>query len=79
MEFRPFFLQEPRVPRDESLRTLRVPIRDGAHDLGNVVRRRINPHDRTSLRDVDVRRRMIEGVDPDLEPLLPNKRGHRNP
>ena len=41
MEFRPFFLQEPRVPRDESLRTLRVPIRDGAHDLGNVVRRKM--------------------------------------
>lgn len=67
------------MPRDESFRTLHVPIRDSAHDLRNAVHGKVNPHDRTSLGDMDVGRRMIEGVDPDLEPLLPNQRGDRNP
>ncbi len=76
MEFRPFFFQESRVPRDESFGTLDVPIRDCPHNLCDLVRRKIDLHDGASFRDVDMRWRMIKCVDPDLEALLTNERGH---
>ena len=76
MDLRPRFLQEWRVPRDQSFGALYVPIRDSSDDLCDLVGRKINLHDGTSLRDVDVRGRMIEGVDSDLEPLLAKERWH---
>jgi hypothetical protein len=37
----------------------------------------INLQDRARLGDVYVRRRMIEGVDPNFVPVFTNDRGHR--
>lgn len=62
------------MPCDESFGTLHVSVRNCSHNLRDLVRRKIDLHDRARFRDVNVRWRMIERVDPDLEPLLANKR-----
>ena len=64
------------MPRDESFGTLHVPVRDRPNNLCDLVRRKFNLHDGASFRDMDMRWRMIEGIDPDFEPLLANERGH---
>ena len=64
--------------RDEPLGSFHIPVGNRSHDLSGLVRREINPHNRTSLRDMHVRRRVIEGVDPYLEPLLSKNRRHDN-
>ena len=76
MNLRPRFLQERRVPRDQSFGPLHIPIRDSSDDLCDLVSRKIDLHDGTSLRDMNVGWRMIERVDPDLEPLLAKERWH---
>jgi hypothetical protein len=64
------------VPRDQSLSSLHVPVGNRSNDLGDCTRREIDPHDRAGLRDVHMRRRMIQGVDPHLEPLFAKNRRH---
>jgi hypothetical protein len=73
MNIRPLCLQTSRVPRDESLSSLHIPVGNRSNDLGGWMRREIDPHDRASLRDVNMWRRMIQGVDAHLEPLNAKK------
>jgi hypothetical protein len=61
---------------DQSLCARNVPIRDIANDFGHRAGRQLDPHDRPSLEDVHVRRRVIEGLNPHLEALVPNQRRH---
>ena len=76
------------MPRDESFSSHYVPIRNRPNDLGDRARREIDPHDRASLRDVHMRRRMIQGVDSHLEarltehgrhPIIPKALGYFKP
>ena len=62
--------------RDEPLCSFHIPIGNRSNDLGGCMRPEIDPHDRASLRDVHMRRRMIEGVDPHLEPPFAKNRRH---
>jgi hypothetical protein len=64
------------MPGNELLGSRHIPVGNRSNDLGGFVRREINPHDRTSLRDVHVRRRVIEGVDPHLKSIPSNNRWH---
>jgi len=64
------------MPRDESFGSLQVSIRNGPYDLYDLVRRKIDFHNGPSFRDVHMRRRMIQRVDPDLEARLAYERGH---
>jgi hypothetical protein len=61
---------------DELLGSLHVSIGNCSNDFGDSVRRNIDPDDRASFRDVDMGRRMIEGIDPHLESTLANDRRH---
>ena len=60
--------------RDESLSSLHVSVGDCAHDLRDGVRLEIDSHYSAGLRDVDMRQRMIEGVNPHLESIFTNDR-----
>ena len=62
------------MSRHELLGSFHIPVRNCSDDLGDLVRREINPHDCASLRDVHVRWRMIEGIDPHLEPFRTENR-----
>ena len=64
------------MPRNESLRALHVPIGNVSDDLRHLMRRKIDPDDGSCLRDMDMRRRVIERVDPYLESLFTNYRRH---
>ncbi len=64
------------MPRDELFRSPYIAVRDRTHNLCDLMRRKIDLHDCAGLRDMDVRGRMIECVNPDLESLLANQRGH---
>lgn len=74
MNVRPLCLQTLRVPRDESLSSLHIPVGNRSSDLCGCMRREIDPHDRASRRDVHMWRRIIQSVDPHLEPLIPKNR-----
>src|SRR5258708_2684440 len=76
MEPRPFLLEKLHVFRDQGLRSLRLAIGDRAGDLDDLTRGQINLQNRARLGDVHVRRRVIEGVDPNLVPVLSNDRGY---
>jgi hypothetical protein len=59
------------------------PIGDLADDFNGFVCRQMDLHDSVGFPDVHVRRRMIEGVDPNLEPasrmtvgIIPNALGY---
>jgi hypothetical protein len=54
----------------KALRSLDVPIGDRADNLNGFVRRQIDLQYGASLPDVDVRRRMIQCVNPHLESRL---------
>ena len=76
IELLPFRSQEFGGLRDKSFGASDVAIGDRADDLNRAKGRQIDLHDGTSLRDMHVRRRMIEGVDSDLEAGLAYQRGH---
>lgn len=63
---------------NQSFRALHVAIGDRAHNLDGVTGRQVDLHDGTGFRDMHMRRRMVEGVDPDLESFLANQRGQRS-
>jgi hypothetical protein len=64
------------MPRDELLGALHVSVGNYPDDLRHRVYRKIDPHDSARLRDMDVGRRMVEGVDSHLETRLANYRRH---
>ena len=64
------------MPRNESLRALHVPVGNVPDDLRHLMRREIDPDDGSCLCDVDMRRRVIERVDPYLESFFTNYRRH---
>jgi len=70
----PLFFQMFRMPRDELLSSLHISVGNRSNDLGGCMRREIDPHDGASLRDVHMWRRMIERVDPYLEPIFAKNR-----
>jgi hypothetical protein len=76
MNFRPLFLELFCMPRNESLRALHVSVGDVPDDLRHLMRREIDPNDRPCLCDVDMRRRVIERVDPYFESRFTNYRRH---
>jgi hypothetical protein len=61
---------------NEPFGSLHVPVRDRSNDFRYLMRRKVDFHDRTGFRNVDMKRRMIERVNPDLEPVLANECGH---
>ena len=76
MELLPRLFQGLRMTNHQALRAFDVPIRDRAYDLDRPLRREGDSHDRASLGDVHVRRRMIEGIDSHLESRLANQGRH---
>jgi hypothetical protein len=76
MNLRPLSLELFCLPRNESLGALHVPIGNVSDDLRHLMRRKIDPDDGSCLRDMDMRRRMIERADPCLESLFTNDRRH---
>jgi hypothetical protein len=76
MELLPFQFQELCVPRDQLFRAFHVPIGDRTNDLDRVMFREFDLHDGTGFRDMHMRRRVIERLDPDLESCLANQRRH---
>ena len=55
MNLRPLFLELFRMPRNESLRALHVPVGNVPDDLRHLMRREIDPDDGSCLGDVDMR------------------------
>lgn len=61
---------------DESFGAPNIPVGNLADDLCDLTHGEIDFHNGPSLRDMNVRWGMIEGVNPDFEPLVANERGH---
>jgi len=76
MELLPLRSEELGVSCDESFGAPDVAVCDRADDLDRVMGGQIDLHDGTSPRNMHVRRRMIEGVDSDLESGLADERRH---
>ena len=64
------------MPRNESIRALHAPVGNVPDDLRHLMGREIDPDDGSCLCDVDMRRRVIERVDPYLESFFTNDRRH---
>ena len=64
------------MTRDQLLRTLHIAIGDRADDLDRMMSGEVDLHDSTGLRDMHVRRRVIERVNPHLESTLTEQRRH---
>jgi hypothetical protein len=74
MELLPFSLQELGVCRDEPFRAPDIAIGDPSHDFSYLMSLQIDLHDGTGPCHVHMRRGLVERVDADLEPSLPNER-----
>jgi hypothetical protein len=76
MNLCPFFSEELHTSGDQKLRSLHVAIGNRPDNLGHLTLGQVDLHNRAGLRDMHMRGRVVEGVDPNLEPLLPNQRWH---
>ena len=64
------------MSRHQVFRALYVAIGDRAGDLDRMMRVEVDLHDSTALRDMHVRWRVIEGVNPHCESILTDQRRH---
>jgi hypothetical protein len=76
MNPRPFPSQPGRVFGHKVLRPLDIPIGDRAYDLNRFMCGEVDSQYGTSFPDMDVRRRMIEGIDSHFESGFAKDRRH---
>jgi hypothetical protein len=76
MNFDPFPSESDCVTSHKVLGPLDIPIGDRADDFDRLMRAEIDLQHSTRLPDMDVGRRMIEGVDPHLESGFTKDRRH---